>query len=301
MEESISMIILNYNSSSNTIRLAQDTLKICPLINIVIVDNNSKDEDIKKLELFGLTDIKIHLIKNNKNMGYAKGNNIGIKYAIDKLCSEYIIIANPDIEYNSKTIIINLVNELSSLNKDFACLTGIMLDCNKKVNLDRICWKLPGKISDFFANFRLLNKFFNPLRYHNLKMIADKNVITVDTIPGCFFIIRASAFQDINYFDEGTFLYCEERILAKKLANKNYKTGVLLSESFIHNHPKSNDFAKNLKLQNLLLKSRRYYNQNYNDSYKTNIFVKLILEFSFYGGQIENYLVYFCKKIKHYL
>ncbi len=65
---------------------------------VIIVDNNSKDESCQMIkELF--PDVK--LIENKENLGFSKGNNIGVAQAK----GEYICILNPDTVVAEDTFI----------------------------------------------------------------------------------------------------------------------------------------------------------------------------------------------------
>ena len=75
----ISFVILNYNSFDLTkecIKKIRDN-KTKYEVKIIVVDNNTLKDNEKK-ELSKLAD---KLITNKENIGFAKGNNIGITYA----------------------------------------------------------------------------------------------------------------------------------------------------------------------------------------------------------------------------
>ena len=77
-------------------------------------------------------------------------------------------------------------------------------------------------------------------------------------------MVDSSALQEINYFDENTFLYYEELIFSKKLEEKNKKLIVDNRVHVIHDHSVTID--KNVKRINkykILKASQRYYVKNY--------------------------------------
>lgn len=99
--ENLAIITLNYNSYKKVVNqvdllLNENTPKSC----FYIIDNLSTDKDqLKKYcDLSGL-----HFIQNTINGGFAQGNNIAIKKAIDDK-KEYFLILNPDIEISLLTI-----------------------------------------------------------------------------------------------------------------------------------------------------------------------------------------------------
>jgi GT2 family glycosyltransferase len=79
--QDLAIIILNYNSFDDTSREVNKLLKEgCIEKSIYIVDNNSDDKD--RIAEFCLQK-KINYIISNKNGGYAYGNNLAIKQAIN--------------------------------------------------------------------------------------------------------------------------------------------------------------------------------------------------------------------------
>ncbi|MBU4501398.1 MAG: glycosyltransferase family 2 protein [Nanoarchaeota archaeon] len=90
----VSIIILNFNGVKDTIECIESLKKITyPDYEIIVVDNKSAGNDVNILkEWFS----NIHVIANDKNYGYAEGNNIGIRYSIKNQNPEYILILNND-------------------------------------------------------------------------------------------------------------------------------------------------------------------------------------------------------------
>ena len=68
------------------------------LFDIVVVDNGSSDCTVEKLQEFSKDKDNFTLICNPENLGYSKGNNIGIKSVLDKNY-EYIALLNNDIMF----------------------------------------------------------------------------------------------------------------------------------------------------------------------------------------------------------
>jgi GT2 family glycosyltransferase len=90
-EPLISIIILNYNAGNLLLECVDSVFKSnYKNLEVIVVDNISKDNSHEKCkEKFQ----KIILIKNDKNLGYCEGNNVGIKQAN----GEFLVILNPDV------------------------------------------------------------------------------------------------------------------------------------------------------------------------------------------------------------
>src|SRR4029078_2605583 len=90
----VSIITLNWNAATVTCEFLssikqQNTYKN---IEVIVVDNASKQDDS---ELFLSVYPSVKIIRNNVNLGFSGGNNIGIKAAL----GEYLFIINNDTEF----------------------------------------------------------------------------------------------------------------------------------------------------------------------------------------------------------
>lgn len=98
----ISCVIVNYNDAVTTKKLVRRIESFYSLDYVVVVDNKSLDDSIAQLT--ALVSPKVVLLEAEKNGGYGFGNNLGIKYAYEKLKSNYVLIANPDIEFDESCL-----------------------------------------------------------------------------------------------------------------------------------------------------------------------------------------------------
>jgi len=69
---------------------------------VIVVDNGSQDGSV---EMIRKKFPEVHLIINEQNLGYVKGNNQGIKFALEKFNPDYIVLANSDIEFIQKKLV----------------------------------------------------------------------------------------------------------------------------------------------------------------------------------------------------
>ena len=102
----------------------------------------------------------------------------------------------------------------------------------------------------------------------------ETELLEVEAISGAFFAIKSNVLREIDMFDENVFLFYEEDILAKRLAEKEYKTISLNSEKFIHYESQTigKTFNYYKKMRQLFV-SKMYYHKNYNN---INIFQVVI-------------------------
>ena len=91
----VSIIILNWNGLEDTIECLESLKKIThPNYEVIVVDNGSEGNDAQMLqERFG---DYIHIIRNDKNYGFAGGANIGMRYVLNNSAADYVLLLNND-------------------------------------------------------------------------------------------------------------------------------------------------------------------------------------------------------------
>lgn len=275
----VAVIIVNYNDIEDTVSYVQK-LKQYEVINrIVVVDNLSTTigafENLQKLQ-----DEKTYVIQSDKNGGYNYGNNVGIRYLVEKNEEyDYIIVSNPDIDVEE-----NAIKECLSVlekNNDVAIVAPRMVNRENKP-IRRSAWKLRTFGLDVIHSTRLLEiLFYKKLRNgeYSEKEFENKE-LEVDAISGAFFIIKSKVLKEIGLFDENVFLFYEEDILAKTLKEKKYKIISLNSVKFVHYE--SQTIGKTFSYYNKmkqLYKSKIYYHEKYNNINKKQKCIFSILNF----------------------
>ena len=96
----VSIIILTYNSSlyiSDLIKSINAKNPNAHDYEIIIIDNASTDDTLKKIEPFN---DEIVIKKNESNFGFAKGINEGSRHAK----GEYLLFINPDTKFEEGNI-----------------------------------------------------------------------------------------------------------------------------------------------------------------------------------------------------
>lgn len=246
------IVILNYNDSETTIKLVEHIKSFKKINHIIIVDNCSTDNSYDTLNRKYKQNEKIELIATNNNKGYASGNNFGINYAIDKYNCDFVIVANPDIMFKEE--LIDSFNKYFSNNDDIAILAPMV---SKGYN----SWKLPNFLKVIASLFLILDKLLGNEVYKN----QTEELNYVDVVAGSLFAIKSEIFKKINGFDERTFLYYEENILAYKLKKENYKSAIMGKVFYDHCHAASikKVYKSKVKLFKIVYKSIKIYANNY--------------------------------------
>lgn len=286
---------MNYKSKDSLVKYItnlREQKNVC--LSFVIVDNNSNDGSFELFERLYSNDDAVTLVFSKSNDGYAIGNNKGI----EKVKSEefdFLLISNNDIEVKDNMLLFNLVSKINSL-QDVAFISPMM-----KVNdiVSRAsAWKEPSFLIDLLLFSRVSSRLINNYLYYDLNT-ADE-VVPVHCLPGSFFLSKKEVIYNIGLFDEGTFLYSEERILAKKVKEANLQNYLYKKGEFYHESSKSISVAFDVLARGkMLYDTRLYYHKKYNKigSFKSTLFFLAykywILETKLFHKLKESFRKYF--------
>lgn len=283
-------IVLNFNDYGSTVTCVKNVLNFLCVYKIIIVDNNSNNDSYRQLSMIFSQYEKIEVIKCKENYGYAQGNNFGCRYALSKYTVNNFIIMNPDV-YISEKVFEKFISRYESLKmkQENIGIVAPQLKNGKSINCG---WKMPSVKNDIMSNLLFLGKR-NQLNYRFKSMEGKNAVKQVDVLSGAFFLIDADIFYDVDFFDEDTFLYCEERILAYKLQNKGYKSFVFLNLHYDHLHKSELNVKRKIKAFIELNKSKKIFHKKY---LKSSFFQNIIFDITAYFGTIERIIAFGVKK-----
>jgi GT2 family glycosyltransferase len=288
----VGIVVLNYNNYNQT-KCLVDKIKCYEIFSrIIVVDNCSRNESYKELKK--LESDKIKVIQTTENKGYASGNNIGVKY-LEEMDIEVVFIANPDV-YFDEIVITRIIEEFElsfRMNKNYALISAIRTDGENNFT-QRQFWKIPKLKDEILYSFFLTRKIIKKKEIY--KITSDAKIYDVEVVPGCFFGVRLDVFKELGYFDENTFLFYEENILAFKLRTSNYKAGLVLDVTYKHIHENSStlSLAKSSKAVMITNKSTLYFHKTYS---KLSHFSLLILKSVMFYRIVERTVLISAKKM----
>lgn len=254
-------VILHYLTLNDTLEAVASIKRYEKGSRIVIVDNASGNGTFEKLEEKYKDDSCVDVISSPSNVGFAKGNNFGIKYAREHYSPDFICLINNDIL---------LIEEISSkIEREYArshfSVLGPMI-----YTADGRCNDNPGRSQPMgkeelqvFINYLDLVIFANKIHigslceslYNGLRKIRRKyrgkktdnshktylNREENVQLHGCFLVLSERFFEYFDGLYSGTFLYMEEDILFWQLMQKNL-TSVYLPD--IHVFHKEDSASK---------------------------------------------------------
>lgn len=190
----VCIIVVNWNGTQDTIECVESLLSIDYLnYEIIIVDNNSKYNLFENIaQKFPM----LKIIRNNKNLGFSGGNNVGIGYALG-IGAEYILLLNNDTTVE-KHFLNNMVEAIWN-NLSIGIAGAVNCYYDKK----RIVWQVGGIYRPLVG---LLKMPYSNLEYSTIK----ESILTLDYVPGSSLLIKTSMINDIGLLDENFFNQCED-------------------------------------------------------------------------------------------
>lgn len=214
----LSVIILNYNVRYFLEQCILSVQKALEGIDseIIVVDNASSDDscDMMKTKFPHLK-----LIENAANLGFPKGNNIGVAQAK----GEYICILNPDTVVAEDTFVKILNSKFQIPNSKLGIIgcklidgTGNFLPESKRGVPSP--WVAFTKI---FGLYKISNYFGKYYAQH----LSEDESGTVDILVGAFMMMKRELYLEVGGFDENCFMYSDDidlSYLVLKTGKSNY-------------------------------------------------------------------------------
>ncbi|MEG0956587.1 MAG: glycosyltransferase [Erysipelotrichaceae bacterium] len=262
-------IIINYNDSKTTIELLNNILNYGCINEIVVVDNNSKDDSLIQLKKYQSN--RITILSSKLNNGYGAGINIGAKYLINKYGDCNLIVSNSDV-------IIKNESDLVTLLKDMKADCGMIAPIIKEREGISKGWICPSPYQDCVLNIPYIHRYLRDKLLNYNEDHYKNDVVEVNVVSGCFFILDSKSLKAIDFLDENIFLYYEENILYKKLEQIHKKVYLDSKVNVFHNHSVTIDKSMNkLNKYKELKKSQYYFHCVYNNA---NIVQRSLLKLS---------------------
>jgi GT2 family glycosyltransferase len=202
LSPSVVVILLNYNRVQDTVECIL-SLKSCTYQNldIIVVDNGSKDGSEETIRN-KFHDIEI--IQTGSNLGFCRGNNIGIQTAL-KRNPKYILLLNNDtlIEPDFLEPMVSAMEH----NENAAAAGGTICYYPDKQKI----WYAGGKFKYWRASS------ISNYSGKNIDSIRNLHEQKVTFITGCMMLVRAQMFTSLGCLDEQYFMYFEDAEFSLRL------------------------------------------------------------------------------------
>lgn len=250
--------------------ILNSTLKVA----IIIVDNNSVDGTISFIEEKYNKDV--FLIKSKENLGFGKGNNLGLKKALE-LGGEYFFLLNQDAFIENNTIS-NLIYA-SKRNLDYGILSPIHYVWEKD-SLDAafVSYISYKNNSDFISDF-VLGK-------------EKSEIYQVPYVAASGWLIIKKCIETVGGFDPIFFFLGEDVNYCQRVSYHGFKIGIVPNSKFYHDtkkrledNPRKKyknyfDYFNKMKFANVLIEDIEGEIKKINLDFRKKI-IKQLIKFQF--------------------
>jgi len=214
----LSIVIVNWNTKGLLLQCLKSVYQAVKEreTEVIVIDNGSQDGSGRGLaEAFPV----VQLVENEKNLGFAKAANQGLR----KASGRYALLLNPDAQVKEGAI--DRMRSFMDAHPE-AGVVGAQL-----LNVD-------GSKQNSIANFpslatELLNKSLlrRLFPYRFLGKERDyPEPVEVDSVIGAGMMVRRDAMEQVGLLDEGYFLFLEETDWCYRMKKAGWK---------IYHHPRA--------------------------------------------------------------
>ena len=224
----LSVIILNYNVRyflEQCVLSVENALKTIDG-EIIVIDNNSSDYSCAMMKQ-RFPNVK--LIQNNENLGFPKGNNIGVAQAQ----GEYICILNPDTVVAEDTFTKVLAfaqkqSDLGILGCKLIDGTGKFLPESKRgVPTPWVAFTKITALYKLVPNTRTFGKYY-------AQHLNENQTGKVDILVGAFMFLKRDLYLEVGGFDEDCFMYSDDIDLSYRILQKGKSNFYFHETTVIH-------------------------------------------------------------------
>lgn len=233
----ICFVILNYIAFKQTTKAVDRVRSLTGNKKIIIVENGSPNESATFLEQQYKDIEEVVILKNKKNVGFAKGNNIGYSFAKKQYNPDFIVVMNSDVEILQNDFENNIIKSFEK-NKFFILGPDIITaEGGRHQNPQHVFDSSINNLRKMRRKLILKNrlKFFFWIRWKLFKNIKANRIIKANNqvanhviedvqLHGSFYVFSKLFIEkNNNCFYSKTFMYMEAQILyflAKKYGYK---------------------------------------------------------------------------------
>lgn len=223
----ISVVIVNHNAGALLSQCIGSLLNAPHVAEIIVVDNASTDDSLAILH----GSSKIIISKNDKNVGFSRACNIGIKLARE----DYVLFLNPDCLVSQD----GLAQIHGNLIKyELAGMAGGLLvnDDGSEQGGGRRAVPTPWRsFVRAFGLYRFSNRwprlFYD---FHLHKQPLPSTPIDVEAISGACMLVKREAIDDVGLWDEDYFLHCEDLDWCMRFRQKGWEILFVPDAKIVH-------------------------------------------------------------------
>ena len=252
----LSICIVNWNTrldlEQSLISLAQAENEVSA--EVIVVDNASQDgsPDMVRSRFPGVA-----LIEGGGNLGFARGYNL----AASRSSGRHLLILNPDTVVHAGALK-RMVQYLDD-NPGAGAVGPRLL--NSDGSLQFSCRRFPTPLAAVFRN-TFLGRLVRGNRYAREYLMADwdhSSPRPVDWISGAAMCVRREAWEKVEGFDEGFFMYAEDMDWCLRAHQAGYEVHYVPDAVITHRIGRSSDQRPLAMVTQFHRSMARFYRKHY--------------------------------------
>lgn len=266
----LSVIILNYNVRYF---LEQCVLSVQAALQhiegeIIVIDNNSSDDSCQMMKK---RFPHVKLIENKENLGFPKGNNIGVAEAK----GEYICILNPDTVVAEDTFAKILNSKLQTPNPKLGIIGCKLIDgkgnflpeSKRGIPTPWVAFTKIFGLYKAFPNARLFNQYY-------AQHLTENQSGKVEILVGAFMLMKRDLYNEVGGFDENCFMYSDDIDLSYMVLKKG-KINYYYAETTVIHYKGESTVKDGTYMKRFQEAMDYFYSKHFKKSLFFTLFMKL--------------------------
>jgi GT2 family glycosyltransferase len=203
--------VLNWNGWRNTVECVESLARVQePALGLLIVDNGSTDDS---REALAQRLPQVPLISTGENLGYAGGNNVGIRYWLDRGVEN-----------------VGLINNDVVVRSDFAAPLVAALETDRRLGLVApliLRREVPNRVQCAELDVGIPLGLTRMSGYGETDAGQYDGVRIVEFLMGACLLVRRTVFERVGLLDESFFMYTEEIEFARRVSRAGFRAAVV--------------------------------------------------------------------------
>lgn len=230
-ESVVPVVIVNFNAGARLADCVESVLRSVYPVVVFVSDNGSTDTSLDLLRQRCGGDVRLTIVENRANLGFAKANNLILPLLP---ASEMVLFLNPDCVLQPDTLVSMLPVFEQSPQAGMACCLIANVDGSEQRGCRRA---LPTPWQSLMQVLQLQRLFPDSPRFRSFNLTGTPlptHPIEVEAISGAFMLVRRSAMALVGPLDEGYFLHCEDIDWCARFTQAGFKILFVPQVSIVH-------------------------------------------------------------------
>jgi len=215
------IVVLNWNGLDDTLECLHSLSRLrYPNAHIVVVDNGSRGSDVERIhETFSHT----RVLRNPENLGYAGGNNTGIRLALEN-GADYVWLLNNDTIVEPECL--SRLVDIAERHPRLGLLSPVIYDYEQPSSV-QFCGTILNHLTQ---------------RQITLTSLTDSRKTAASgplALWGTALLLKRSLIEAIGLFDERYFAYQEDLDYSLRAIAAGFDTRVVAEATVLHKSGRS--------------------------------------------------------------